>query len=241
MSMPVSSLLPSSPRRRRRLLRFALALVALGAAAFTFTLLPDAPKRLPDRFSNEPAQIYDASRLVTSLSPADRREIDRTLTRFVTDGMGRAELAAAYRLASPSLRSGLTLQQWTAGRVPVYPYTARPGSSSGWKLEFREDDHAALDVFLQPGKGEQLGPITVAVDMRKVGGRWLVDGVAPTAVFSKPGEKARVFANTDLARGNPAAGDARLDSKWLFAPILAIVGLMVLTLTVAYLRRDRRT
>ena len=41
--------------------------------------------------------------------------------------------------------------------------------------------------------------------MRKIGGRWLVDGLAPTAVFSKPGEKARVIANTDFTRGNPAA------------------------------------
>ena len=47
---------------------------------------------------------------MTTLPSADRRAIDRTLGRFVEDGMGRRDLAAAYRLASPALRGGLTLR-----------------------------------------------------------------------------------------------------------------------------------
>src|SRR5688572_16824526 len=189
----VALLLPSSPRKRRRLARISLALVALAATAGAVVLLPDAPERLPERFSNEPAQLYDPSSVVTTLPASDRRAIDRTLARFVEDAMGRRDLASAYRLSSPALRGGLTLAQWTAGEVPVYPYTARPGSSKGWELKFREGDLAALEVFLYPGPGETTGPITVSVDVRKVGGRWLVEGLAPTAVFSKPGERARVL------------------------------------------------
>jgi hypothetical protein len=240
MQLPVS-ILPSSPRRRRRLVRVGLVLVALAAAVLAFTNLPGAPKHPADRFSGK-AQVYDPSSEVHTLSRADRRAIDRTLALFVRDGMGRKDLATSYRLASPSLRSGLTLRQWTAGQVPVYPYVARPGSTSGWELQFREDDHAAIEVFLQPGKHERTGPVTVAVDLRKVQGRWLVDGLVPTAVFSKPGQKAKVFANTDLARGNPAyEAKTRLGGGWLFVPVGIVFGLLALTVTIAYLRRDRRT
>ena len=241
VSSLVAAILPSSPRRRRRLAWFLLSLVALAAAAGAFTLLPDPPERLPERFSNEPAQLYDPSSVTTRLSRADRRAIDRTLQRFVVDAMGRRDLASAYRLSSPALRGGLTLDQWTAGRIPVYPYTARPGSSRGWELRFREGSLAALEVFLYPGRRESNGPITVAVDMRKIDGRWLVDGVAPTAVFSKAGERPRVLANTDFTRGDATQGTSRLDPRWLLAPPAAILAVMLGVVIAVVLRRDRAT
>ena len=124
-------LLPSSPRLRRRLLGVALAFVAVAAAVAAVALLPEAKQR-PERFSQEPAQLYDPSAQVDTISRTDRRQIDRTLTRFVSDGMGRRDPAAAYRLASPTLRAGATVADWRAGKIPVYPYTARPGSTRGW-------------------------------------------------------------------------------------------------------------
>jgi hypothetical protein len=239
MGTLVAAILPSSPRKRRRLLRIALALVALAAAAGAFLLLPDAPKPPPERFSDEPAQLYDPSQVKTTVSTADRRAIDRTLERFVEDAMGRGDLASAYRLSSPALRNGLTLAQWRRGEIPVYPYTARPGSSRGWELRFREDDLAALEVFLYPGKGESTGPITLAVDMRKLGGRWLVEGATPTAVFSKPGEKARVVANTDFTRGDVSRPEAKLDPRWLLAIPGAIFAMLLGVVLVVVLRRGR--
>jgi hypothetical protein len=239
MSTLVAAMLPSSPRRRRLLLRFALALVALAAAAGAFTLLPGAPKPPPERFSNEPAQLYDSSAVKTTVSRADRRAIDHTLERFVEDAMGRRDLISAYHLSSPALRNGQTLAQWRRGEIPVYPYTARPGSSRGWELKFREDDLAALEVFLYPGQGESNGPITLAVDMRRIGGRWLVEGVAPTAVFSKPGEKARVIANTDFTRGDVSRPESRLDPRWLLAIPGAIFAMLLGVVLVVVLRRGR--
>jgi hypothetical protein len=239
MRSPVARLLPSSPRRRRRVLRVSLALVALAAAAAAMTLLPEAPKPPPERFTNEPAQLYDPSTVRTTVSAADRRAIDRTLGRFVEDAMGRRDLVSAYRLSSPALRNGETLAQWRRGEIPVYPYTARPGSSRGWELKFREGDLAAVEVFLYPGKGESTGPITLAVDMRRIDGRWLVDGVAPTAVFSRPGEKARVIANTDFTRGDVSSPDSKLDPRWLLAIPGAIFAMLLGVVLVVVLRRDR--
>ena len=236
----VASLLLSSPRRRRRLVRIGLVLVALAAAAIAIMMLPKGHKPPPERFSSEPAQLYHPGPAI-KLTRADRREIDTALLRFVEDGMGRKDLAVAYRLSTPALRAGATLADWRRGAVPIYPYQARHGSSRGWSLQFVEGNHAALEVFLQPGKREQTGPITVAVDMRKIHGRWLVDGLAPTAVFSKAGEKARVFANTDLAPSASAGGgSARLGSGWLLVPVVGIAVLMLGLLAVVFLRRDRQ-
>jgi hypothetical protein len=237
MDSQVSLPLHRSPRARRRAFRLSLAAVAVVGLAFAFKALPSSPERAPEHFSNQPAQLLEKTKPV-HLTRADRHAIDATLERFVQEAMGRTNLAASYALATPTLRGGLTLAQWKRGNIPVYPYTARPGSTEGWNLQFVEENHAALEVFLQPGKGEQLGPVTVAVDLRKQAGRWRVDGLAPTAIFSKAGEKPRVFANTDLQRGNTAiAPPQRLDAKWLFAPVAAIVLMLLAIPAVLFARR----
>ena len=223
MDSQVSLPLFRSPRMRRRLVRLTLVGMALVAAGIGLRSLPSSPVRQPEHFSNQPAQLLEQTKPVV-LTRADRRQIGTTLERFVQEAMGRTDLAAAFRLTTPALRDGLTLAQWRRGDIPVYPYRARPGSTRGWNLQFVDGNHAALEVFLQPARAEQLGPVTVAVDLRKVGGRWLVDGLAPTAIFSKAGEKPRVFANTDLPRGNTAVDPPqRLDTRWLFAPVAAIL------------------
>ena len=239
MFSPVSMPALRSPRARRRLFRLGLVSVALVAAGFALRALPSAPERQREHFSDQPAQLLEHTKPV-KITRADRRTIDGTLERFVQDAMGRQDLAAAWALTTKNLRGGLTPAQWKRGDIPVYPYRARSGSSRGWSLQFVEGNHAAIEVFLQPGKGEQLGPVTLAVDLRKVGRRWLVDGVAPTAIFSKAGEKPRVFANTDLQRGATAVDPARrLDARWLFAPVAAILLLLLAIPAVLVVRRNR--
>jgi len=240
MDSQVSLPLYRSPRARRRAFRLSLVALALVGVVFGLKALPSSPESAPEHFSNEPAQLLEKTKPV-HLTRADRRQIDSTLERFVQDGMGRADLAAAYRLATPTLRSGMTLAQWRRGDIPVYPYTARPGSTEGWNLQYVEPDHAAIEVFLQPGKGEQLGPVTVAVDLRRQAGRWRVDAVAPTAIFSKADEKPRVFANTDLQRGNTVVDPSRkLDPRWLFAPVAAILLALLAIPAVVVARRRHR-
>ena len=240
MDLQVSLPLLRSPRRRRRLVRLTIVGVALAATVIGVRSLPSSPTRQPEHFSDQPAQLLERTKPV-HLTWADRRAIGTTLERFVQEGMGRTDLAAAYRLTTPNLRGGLTPASWRRGDIPVYPYRARPGSTRGWSLQFVEGNHAALEVFLQPAKDERLGPVTVAVDLRKLGGRWLVDGLAPTAIFSKPGEKARVFANTDLAPGSTAVDPPqRLDTRWLFAPVAAILLLLLAIPAVVVARRRHR-
>ena len=240
MDSQVSLSFHRSPRARRRAFRLSLVAVALVGVAFAVRALPSSPERAPEHFSNQPAQLLEKTKPV-HLTRADRREIGTTLERFVQEAMGRRNLAASYALTTPTLRAGLTAAQWKRGNIPVYPYTARPGSTEGWNLQYVEPRHAAIEVFLQPGKGEQLGPVTVAVDLRKQAGRWRVDALAPTAIFAKAGEKPRVFANTDLQRGNTVVDPSRkLDPKWLLAPVGAILLALLAIPAVVVLRRRHR-
>lgn len=240
MDSQVSLPFHRSPRARRRAFRLSLVAVGLVGVLFGLKALPSSPERAPEHFSNQPAQLLEKTKPV-HLTRADRRQIDSTLERFVQDAMGRADLTASYWLATPNLRSGMTLAQWQRGNIPVYPYTARPGSTEGWNLQYLEPGHAALEVFLQPGRTEKLGPVTVAVDLRRQAGRWRVDALAPTAIFSKAGEKPRVFANTDLQRGNTAIDPSRnLDAKWLFAPVAAILLALLTIPAVVFARRRHR-
>ena len=119
--------------------------------------------------------------------------------------------------------------------------TALSGLDRGLTLQFVEGNRAAIDVFLQPAKREQLGPVT----LRSACGRLATAGSSTDS--RRPGDlleggrEAAVFPGTDLARGNPAIGPERhLDARWLFVPVAAILLLMLYDPAVVVARRRHR-
>ena len=179
------------------------------------------------------------------LSAADRHAINRTLDVFVPAAAARKDPAAAYALATANLRAGTSRAAWARGDLPVYPY--RPGEQRfhDWTVSYREGNLVGLDLMLQPGKRESSGPIIFAVDVKRVGARWLVDGFNPEAIFARTGERAKLFAARDVAApagGAQAADKARIGGVWFAVP-LAVLGLG-LAVPVGFLllnwRRDRR-
>lgn len=237
--MLVSRLLPSSPRKRRRLFRSGLALTVLAAAIGVLFLLPQPPKPPPETFSNEPADLYVPQKPI-KLDRRARREIGETLERFVQAGLGRRDLTAAYRLATPQLRGGISLREWKSGDLPVFPYAARKGDGQAWTKDYAFGDTVGVELFLHPAASEKLGPIAFKGSVRKLNGRWLVDSVVPAAIFSRDGEKPKVFANTDFQRGTLGAGGdgAKLSASWLLVPA-GLLGLCVLFPLGLLLRRKR--
>jgi hypothetical protein len=226
--MPVARLLPTSPRKRRRLGWTGLVLVGLAATVGAFLLLPGGAKPPPETFSNEAADLYRPERPV-KLDGKTRREIGETLERFVRDGIGRRDPAAAYRLSTPQLRGGISLRDWKRGELPVFPYLAREGGGRAWTKDYAFGDTVGIEIFLQPAAAEKMGPIAFKGSVRRIDGRWLVDSVVPAATFSRPGEKVRVFANVDFQRGTLGAGsaEAKLSMTWLLVPV-GLLGLAVL-------------
>ena len=118
----------------------------------------------------------------------------------------------------------------------------RPGMAVALPGGVGEDGQVAALPLAErdPAASEKLGPIAFKGSVRRLNGRWLVDSVVPAAIFSRDGEKPKVFANTDFQRGTLGAGGdgAKLSASWLLVPA-GLLGLCVLFPIGLLLRRKR--
>jgi hypothetical protein len=172
--------------------------------------------------------------LAAKVGPADRRAIGALLTAFVRDAVARGNPLAAYGLATPALRAGATRAQWAKGDLPVAPYPSR--LRPGWSISARGRDAAHVDLTVR--KTAQDAEI-YAVELERIGGRWLVDSAVPRVTL---GGNGKVFSYKDLQAGPTATTRARLSKRWLLLPV-AVLALLVLTpVGVVAFRwaRDRR-
>ena len=222
------TLLPSSPRTRRRLGVLGGAIVA-GLGIWGFTILEPAPKRVAAEPTEPGApKIVGRDRQVP-LRPDDRRAIDRTLEAFVPAAVERKDPAAGYRLATPTMRKSATREQWARGDIPVYPYPA--SERRDWTLNFSFPGHVSLDLFVQPRRGADIGPIAFTVELRRFGPRrWLVDSFFPTAIFPKPEDGGQPLAQPDLSpanvQGTSQTGKQRVSSAFFLIPFV-LLGLVL--------------
>lgn len=162
------------------------------------------------------------------LSRAERRAITRVLNRFVPAAVRRENPLAAYGLVTPVLRTAATRAEWARGDIPVYPYPAAGRRFGAWRLEYVLRDKVGIELILLPRRGEKIGPIAFAVDLKRIRRRWLVDNFMPAATFAAPGEPARVLAPVDFGPGSSSGGgfssEPRIDGAWVALP-LAVLGL----------------
>jgi hypothetical protein len=166
------------------------------------------------------------------LDRTDRQAINRLFDRFVPWGVARRNTAGAYDLVTPTMRIGTSRADWVRGKeLPMYPYQPRGHKFHEWTVSYREGKRTiGVDLMLQPGRREQLGAISFAVTVKKVGDHWLVDSFIPQAFFAPPEKGSRVFAARDTMA--PAASSnhdqARLGPIWFLLP----AGLLGLALAV---------
>jgi hypothetical protein len=224
---------PSSARARRRLLWVGALLAVVAGAAGAVALLPHG-KSLRTPVSAAPVRVPSVERKVP-VSAADRRAIDAVLDRFVPTAVTRRNPAAGYALAAGELRAGTTRADWAKGDIPVYPYDARGRSFHDWRVNESYRNAVNVDLMLRSRHPRRVGPIIFKVDLKRIGGRWLVAGFQPAASLSAVGAPAQVVAATDFGPtvGRDTAGKARLGAAWLVAPagiaaLLVLVPLLVL-------------
>ena len=108
------------------------------------------------------------------------------------------DVAAAYDLVTLNIRGGITRRKWGHGGIAVYPFPAAGHTFHGWQLDYVRPT-VGIELTLKARKGSGLGAIIFNVDLKRVGGRWLVDAFTPAAVFSAPGKKPGVTAQADFA------------------------------------------
>jgi hypothetical protein len=241
------TLLPSSARLRRRLAWTATLVVVAGAVAAAVVLVPGGRPLPPETFSAAPAT--HAERQVR-LTVAMRTSIDRTIARFVPAAVERRDPALAWQLSGPGLRSGTTRADWLAGDLPVFPFRVRNKQFRGWKPVLTYRDHVAFDLLLQPPVSSRKGDLAVSVDVVRRGGRWLVDGWYPSAVFTGPEERPWVTGSPDFtpdgstsdAYDGAGAPNGRLDPAWLLVPVLLLgaIALIPVGFAIGGLRRRAR-
>ena len=95
---------------------------------------------------------------------------------FIQTAVARKNLVAAYRIAGPQVRQGMTLEQWRSGTIPVVPYKITAATSARFKTDYSYRNRARIEVLVAtPGVKQQ----DFFVDLIKRDGRWLVNGWVP--------------------------------------------------------------
>jgi hypothetical protein len=176
------------------------------------------------------------------LAKGSRAGIDRTLDQFVRDGVERKQPAAALRLATPTMRAGISRAAWLKGNLPVPPFDAR-GSYHGYSVLDANAKYADLTLILQPRHRHRDGAIAYQVRVRKMHGRWLLDWMVPTAFFSPAGKGANITAEPDLGPGVANFLQPKPHANQIMTAVLALLGLPVLValvIGVVIVIRDRR-
>jgi hypothetical protein len=212
----------------------------VGLGIWGLSLLLPAPAKVDPRPLQRGTPQFAGQEHEVPLRAADRRAINRTLNAFVPAAVERKDPLAAYRLATPQLRHSATRQQWRKGDIPVYPYPA--SKRRDWTLNFSLPGHVSLDLFIQPQRGADVGPIAFTVEMRRGAHRhWLVDSFFPTAMFPKVEDGGQPLAQPDLSPGNvkgtSQTGEQRVSPLFFLAPFAML--LIVLAIPVVMFVRGK--
>lgn len=216
----------------------------MAATVAVGVMWPNTGKDEPDSFSSEEAYVYREPEKV-ELSRAERAGALATAANFVTHAVARRKVELAYDLVGPDLKGGMSRAEWSEGAIPVVPFPVR---EARWKVEYSYSDALGLQVLLLPTPKSKLRPAVFAMELTPIGKEkarhWQVASWAPTGMTGA----GAVAPQTPGAGGVPnlgatlSGGEARLDTKWLLAPIglLLLVPLIVAAFYVRSWRRGQR-
>lgn len=243
------SLIPASPRLRRRLGYAVALLLAAGIVAVVIVLAPSrAPRR--ERVSATPAAAEPVSRAKTAtpervrLARKDRLAIAATLARFIPAAVERRDPLAAWELVTPSLRLGQTRAEWRRGNLPVFPFQTRARRFDGWRIKQVRRNQVAFDLLLPPARGAGTEAVSYSFVFKRRDGRWLVDAAVPVATIAAGSGPPKVVGQADLGP-TPGTNDrsGRLSAAWFAVPFGLLGGLIIVvpvTLGLLSWRRGRR-
>ena len=123
-----------------------------------------------------------------TLEPTARR----TAVTFIRTALGRVELAKAWNLATPELRSSVTREQWLRGELPFTPFPIANLETSGFDVVGHSPGQVLLQVLLVPKPNT--GYVPTRFDMtlvrKRAKGPWRVSyflPYAPPGMYTEPG------------------------------------------------------
>ena len=168
----------SSPRFVKRLSWVAGFVLFAGVVAFSIAYFGDSAKKTDVRAAtNEPAPIK--AEPTVPLDPKARQ----VAGQFVVTAVTRQNVAKAWTLAHPDLRSAVTRKEWMAGTLPVPFYASSAIDAASFKIDASHPRDAVLDLLILPKKGSGYRPQAFFVSLKAVGNgkakRWLVVSFVP--------------------------------------------------------------
>jgi len=130
---------------------------------------------------------YPGERLVVCRNPLVAAE-RRVAYEFLDTAVARKQLERAWSIVTPELKQGMSLDEWKTGTIPVVPY---PVAEAKVVLRVVDSftDTARLRVTFLPRPGAKAQSASFSLDLRNVGGRWLVSSWQPSSVIGPPAGK----------------------------------------------------
>jgi hypothetical protein len=225
----------ASPRRRRRLgwtLGLALALAIVVGVSVRYSTSGSSAEDTP--VQADAAETASPQAAAIRVTPAVRREVDRTVQTFVRTAVIRRDLAEGWALASPVMRQGVTRSAWEDGDIPVQPFPARALASADWQLRYRFERTLGIDVLVQPKQGSGAPVAVYAAEVTAPGSgaprRFLVDSWVPQATLGAASGPSQPRGGGSRAATPELASDqGRLGAEWFLVPA-AIVLMLFLVL-----------
>ena len=239
-------LIPSSPRRRRRLAWIGAVVTAGAVVAAIAVLLPDpkTPSSAPPK-NAPPAQVATHS---TRVTPAERRKINASLDRFLGAALDGSAPTTAWRLAGPEMKVGSSLRKWRSGTTPVPHFPTRETKFHGWTTVDAGPRYVIFDhLVVHARRGSHTTARIFSGEVVKRGSRWLVNRFYTIAVMQKPTKTGthQVGPNDYAAQAASAPAQessSTLGKEWLLVGggLIGLALLFPLGFGVASVIRSRR-
>jgi hypothetical protein len=208
-----------SPRFRKRLLWGSLFVAVTSAVVGGSIVIGNTGRRIDTPVTGGPAWTYREP-VVLRMTPALRREFLSRSLAFVQTAVTRKDVDKAYDMAGPSIRQGMSRQEWHTGNIPVVPFPAV--GLLEWNVAYSYTDDVALDLALvAPRRSDTVGK-TFRIELKRFGKHWLVEAWVPQGISST--NNVRSLHKELASQPEPKAP---LGAAWLLAP-LGVLGLALL-------------
>ncbi|HEY3765186.1 MAG TPA: hypothetical protein VGL44_08505 [Gaiellales bacterium] len=168
------------------------------------------------------------------------RQIRALLRVFVPEAAGRHHPGLARMLATPAMRAQATPAQWRAGDLPVFPYPVNDGPYGIRPITVAPNE-VTFDLMLHPRKGADAGVAVYTAEVQRIGGRWLVAEMFPTAQFAAPGQADTIVAQPDFAPHAVGLPFRNNLSQKIWLVVFAVIGLPLLAAPIGFLLVWRRS
>jgi hypothetical protein len=176
-----------SSQRTTRIIFWA-GIALLIAAVVVFIIKKSQHSSNPAAAKSASAQVAQAKKLINQPKRAPQVTTSASwakipasaklaVSRFIVDGAGERNLAAAYGVTAPSFRQGFTLKQWVHG--DSLPFQVFPEMNFKTPMSFSLSQWDGRNLLAEVGVDSKYttgrGGYVFEVGATKIGKRWLVN------------------------------------------------------------------